>query len=330
MADVLPYGSWPTPITPPASSRRRVGPRRSSVRRRRPLVARGSARRRRPDQPRAPPRRRHGGGRPARPWTCPHRRPRVRRRVVLGRPRRRLFTNWADQRLYRLEPGGEPVAITPEPAEPRGLRYADGVVHPRRALAHLRPRAPRRRRTGRGAQRDRGGCRLDGSARAAASRACSSRARLRVDATVSAATAAAWPGSSGTTRTCRGTAPSCGSATSSGDGTRRRGRRGGPRRVGDAAACGTPTARCSFISDRTGWWNLYRWSAPDDARADGLRWTAEVGGPQWVFGLPVRDLARRRGSLFAYCARRRSTTWPSVARRRRCDDLDLPYRRSRR
>ena len=33
------------------------------------------------------------------------------------------FSNFADQRLYRQEPGGEPVAITPEAP----LRYADGV-----------------------------------------------------------------------------------------------------------------------------------------------------------------------------------------------------------
>ncbi|WP_300013837.1 prolyl oligopeptidase family serine peptidase [Pseudonocardia sp.] len=38
------------------------------------------------------------------------------------------FTEWADQRLYRLEPGGTPVALTAEPAVPRGDRYADGDV----------------------------------------------------------------------------------------------------------------------------------------------------------------------------------------------------------
>jgi dipeptidyl aminopeptidase/acylaminoacyl peptidase len=42
------------------------------------------------------------------------------------------FCNDADQRLYRHEPGGTPVAITPEPARPRGLRYADGVLDARR------------------------------------------------------------------------------------------------------------------------------------------------------------------------------------------------------
>ena len=42
------------------------------------------------------------------------------------------FCNDADQRLYRQEPGGTPVAITPDPACPRGLRYADGVMDARR------------------------------------------------------------------------------------------------------------------------------------------------------------------------------------------------------
>jgi dipeptidyl aminopeptidase/acylaminoacyl peptidase len=39
-----------------------------------------------------------------------------------------FFANWADQRVYRQEPGGEPVAITAEPEIPRGMRYADGIV----------------------------------------------------------------------------------------------------------------------------------------------------------------------------------------------------------
>ena len=38
------------------------------------------------------------------------------------------FSNDADQRLYRQEPGAPPVPITEAPAQPRGLRYADGIV----------------------------------------------------------------------------------------------------------------------------------------------------------------------------------------------------------
>ena len=45
------------------------------------------------------------------------------------------FANWADQRLYRLAPGGEPVPVTPEPAVPRGDRYADGSFAGDRILA---------------------------------------------------------------------------------------------------------------------------------------------------------------------------------------------------
>ena len=40
------------------------------------------------------------------------------------------FVNWVDQRLYRLEPGGEPQPLTDEPAVPRGDRWADGEISP--------------------------------------------------------------------------------------------------------------------------------------------------------------------------------------------------------
>jgi len=41
-----------------------------------------------------------------------------------------LFTNFADQRLYRQRPGEEPVAVTPEPPAPAALRYADMRLTP--------------------------------------------------------------------------------------------------------------------------------------------------------------------------------------------------------
>jgi dipeptidyl aminopeptidase/acylaminoacyl peptidase len=40
------------------------------------------------------------------------------------------FADWATQRLHRVEVGGEGEALTPEPAIPRGLRFADGAVSP--------------------------------------------------------------------------------------------------------------------------------------------------------------------------------------------------------
>lgn len=39
-----------------------------------------------------------------------------------------FFVREEDQRLYRLDPGFDPVALTPPPLTPGGLRYADGVV----------------------------------------------------------------------------------------------------------------------------------------------------------------------------------------------------------
>lgn len=40
------------------------------------------------------------------------------------------FVNWGDQRLYRMTAGEDPTALTPEPIEPRSLRYADIRVSP--------------------------------------------------------------------------------------------------------------------------------------------------------------------------------------------------------
>ena len=41
-----------------------------------------------------------------------------------------FFSNYADQRLYRQDPGAEARPITPEPANRAGLRYADATLDP--------------------------------------------------------------------------------------------------------------------------------------------------------------------------------------------------------
>ena len=41
-----------------------------------------------------------------------------------------FFSNFADQRLYRQDAGGDPRPITPEPTTPAGLRYADAQLTP--------------------------------------------------------------------------------------------------------------------------------------------------------------------------------------------------------
>jgi dipeptidyl aminopeptidase/acylaminoacyl peptidase len=41
-----------------------------------------------------------------------------------------VFSNWADQRLWLRRPGEEPMPLTPAPARPRADRYADPVITP--------------------------------------------------------------------------------------------------------------------------------------------------------------------------------------------------------
>jgi dipeptidyl aminopeptidase/acylaminoacyl peptidase len=66
----------------------------------------------------------------------------------------------------------------------------------------------------------------------------------------------------------------------------------------------SPDGSLVFASDRTGWWNLYRWREGDAAVTPVAPMEAEVAGPQWVFGLSttgftadgrVAAIARSRG-----------------------------------
>ena len=184
------------------------------------------------------------------------------------------FADWATQRLHRLEPGGSPVPLTPEPEVLRGLRYADGDLHPDgttllcvqeehhadgreatntivRLAAHA-PGTPEVGRRGTG---------------------------LRRRTLAGAPTARRSAGSSGTTPTCPGTprgswstkvgaarwwpAPTSGSRSAS-----RRGR---------------PTAPSGSSATAPGFWSLYRWT-PDGGRTTVVDLGLDVGHPQWVFG----------------------------------------------
>ena len=79
------------------------------------------------------------------PFNAPHPRPRVRRRRLCVADGTVYFSNFADQRLYRQDPGAAPRPITPA----LDLRYADAVVDRAPWTADLRPRGPHRSRTAR-------------------------------------------------------------------------------------------------------------------------------------------------------------------------------------
>ena len=68
-----------------------------------------------------------------------------------------------------------------------------------------------------------------------------------------------WPGSAGTTRTCRGTAPSCGSRRSTNGGSPGKGRLvKGSLRESVLAPLWRDNASLYVATDWTGWWNIYQ------------------------------------------------------------------------
>jgi dipeptidyl aminopeptidase/acylaminoacyl peptidase len=132
MAAVAPYGSWRSPIEPADVVRggRRLG---SPA-----LAADGAvwwAEGRAAEGGRSALMRRPAGGEPEEVTPAGAN---VRTRVheygggawkLLG-PELLVYVDFADQRVYRLELGSDPIAITPAPERPAGLRYADFELTP--------------------------------------------------------------------------------------------------------------------------------------------------------------------------------------------------------
>jgi dipeptidyl aminopeptidase/acylaminoacyl peptidase len=60
----------------------------------------------------------------------------------------------------------------------------------------------------------------------------------------------------------------------------------------------SPDGFLHFVSDRTGWWNLYRWQ---DGKAVALHeMEAEFGAPQWVFGYSTYAFASSHAIVCSY------------------------------
>jgi dipeptidyl aminopeptidase/acylaminoacyl peptidase len=78
-----------------------------------------------------------------------------------------------------------------------------------------------------------------------------------------------------------------------------------PRRVAGSAIESifqpewSPEGQLYFVSDRTGWWNLYR-IAHDGTVENVCEMQAEFGMPQWVFGLSSYDFASPHEIVCAY------------------------------
>jgi dipeptidyl aminopeptidase/acylaminoacyl peptidase len=186
------------------------------------------------------------------------------------------FVNGADQRIYRLHAGRAPHPITPEPDTPAALRYADGeLTADGRHVIVVR-------------EQHRRGSVLNDLALISASGETSPRTlidghdffafpRLHPGGHLLAWTTwdlphMPWEGSQ---LWVAGFDPNGGLGT--------------PRCVAGGAGesifqpSWSPDGRLHFVSDRSGWWNLYALQ-PDDLTVALLPMAAELGLPQWGLG----------------------------------------------
>src|SRR5438309_8435176 len=224
------------------------------------------------------------------------------------------FSNYADQRLYRQAAGAPPEAITPAGA----WRYADGVVDTRRdrivcvredhtdpshepvnALVSVDLRAP-----------NAGRVLASGNDFYSSSRLSPDGARL------------AWLQWRHPNMPWDGT--ELWVAEMGQDGAlERAGRVAGGEAESIFQPEWSPAGVLHFVSDRTGWWNLYRWQA---GRVEPLcEMEAEFGAPQWVFGMSTYAFESPERIV---CAVRRQGGW-GVARldtaARTLQEIETPY-----
>ncbi len=186
-----------------------------------------------------------------------------------------FFANFEDQRVYRQPPGRRPVAITPAPARPRAERYADFEVSPDGALLYCVREVHRE-----GAEPVNEIVRLpsDGSGEpsvVAGGHDFVSYPRLSPDGRRLVWTTwdhpqMPWDG----TELWIGELDAQGGLEST---TKVAG--GAEESIYQPAF--SPDGTLHFVSDRSGWWNLYRWS--DGAPEALLPMAAEFGRPQWGF-----------------------------------------------
>ncbi len=187
-----------------------------------------------------------------------------------------FFANFDDQRLYRQDGvGAEPKPITPEPPEPKSLRYADGVVTPDGTTVIC----VRERHEGGEVVNELVALPSDGSAEAAV---IASGHDFFSDPRVSPGGGRlAWLSWDHPRMPFMGT--DLWVADLDGNG-----QPGEPRHVagGESEAifqpAWSPDGALHFVSDRSGWWNLDR---EQDGEVEAVAPVeAELGWMQWIFG----------------------------------------------
>ncbi len=202
------------------------------------------------------------------------------------------FSNFTDQRLYRQEPGREPRPVTPE----ADLRYADGVVDGQRG--HMICVREDHTVAGREAQNAIVSLDLAGERDAivlAGGNDFYSSPRLSPDGSQ-----LAWLTWNHPQMPWDGTELWVAQLHSDGS-------VGDAQRVAGGAEESivqpewSPDGMLHFVSDRTGWWNLYRWRGGEAVPV--LEMDAEFGRPQWVFGMSAYAFAPPGHIICSYTQR---------------------------
>jgi dipeptidyl aminopeptidase/acylaminoacyl peptidase len=224
-----------------------------------------------------------------------------------------LFVNFADQRLYRQRLGEEPVAITPDPDTPAGLRYADFRVTPNgRTVVCVREVH------GEGeAENQIVALAIDGSGESsvlASGRDFYSFPRVSPDGRWLAWTCwehpnMPWDGTELWVAPLEDTADARLVA-------------GGPEESVFQPEW-DPEGRLHFVSDHDGWWNLYR-----DEGGTIMQLTAEeadLGHPQWLFGGSTYAFLDDGSVACVRCERGAERLFVLEPGAKRMRDLELPY-----
>jgi dipeptidyl aminopeptidase/acylaminoacyl peptidase len=224
-----------------------------------------------------------------------------------------VFSNFMDQRLYVQRPGSEPSALTPATT----LRYADGQIDRRRNLFFC-------------VREDHGGrgeaintvVSIDliegGAGRALVSgNDFYSSPRLSPDGS-----RLAWLTWNHPNMPWDGTELWVGKLT--GDGS-----------IDEAIRVAggvsesifqpewSPEGTLYFVSDRTGWWNIYRW--PDELVEPVCAMDAEFGQPQWVFAPSLYGFASERRIVCSYTKNGRDYLATLDTLTRALNNIELPF-----
>jgi dipeptidyl aminopeptidase/acylaminoacyl peptidase len=225
-----------------------------------------------------------------------------------------IFSNFVDQRLYVTQPGSKPQPLTPA----GDMRYADGVIDRRRNIFFC----VREDHTGKG-EAINSLVSIDLKAENAGKILVSgndfySSPRLSPDGSE-----LAWLTWNHPSMPWDGTELWLGKLTGGGS-------------IGEATRIAggvnesifqpewSPDGTLYFVSDRTGWWNIYRWRA-HQAAEPLCSMDAEFGQPQWVFSSALYGFASARRIVCSYTKTGRDYLGTLDNVTRTLNDIELPF-----